>query len=74
MPDMVNHPPHYTAGGIECIDALKAALTPEEFRGFLKGNAMKYLWRSNLKNAPLEDVQKAGWYRERLERELSDEN
>lgn len=71
MTDMVNSPPHYTAGGIECIDALKAALTPEEFKGFLKGNTIKYLWRSNLKGAALEDVQKAGWYRQRLEQELS---
>lgn len=73
MPDMVNSPPHYTVGGIECIDGLKAALTPEEFRGFLKGNAMKYLWRSNFKGAALEDVQKAGWYRARLEEELKNE-
>ncbi len=72
MSDAVNHPGHYTAGGIECIEALKAALTPEEFRGFLKGNAMKYLWRSNLKGAPLEDVRKAGWYRDRLEKEMGE--
>lgn len=54
--------PHYTQGGIECIDAIQAALTPEEFKGFLKGNAIKYLWRMNHKGAPAADVQKAAVY------------
>jgi hypothetical protein len=35
--DPVNHPAYYTSGAVECIDAIQAALTPEEFRGFLKG-------------------------------------
>ena len=43
--DAVNHPPHYNKGGIECIDAIQAALTPEEFRGYCKGNIIKYSWR-----------------------------
>jgi hypothetical protein len=60
-PDMVEHPPHYTAGGIECIDAIKAALTPEEFRGYCKGNAMKYTWRERMKGGD-EDLRKAAWY------------
>lgn len=59
--DMVNQPPHYTAGGVECIDAIRAALTPEEFRGFCKGNAIKYVWREKLKGGN-EDLKKAGWY------------
>jgi len=59
--DMVNQPPHYTAGGIECIDAIRAALTPEEFRGFCKGNAIKYSWREKLKGGD-EDLKKAAWY------------
>jgi hypothetical protein len=46
MTDPVN-PEHYRQGGIECIDAIEAALTPEEFRGYCKGNAMKYIWRMN---------------------------
>ena len=46
MADPVN-PEHYRQGGIECIDAIEAALTPEEFRGYCKGNAMKYIWRMN---------------------------
>lgn len=37
MNDTVNHPAHYTSGGIECIEAIKASMTPEEFRGYCKG-------------------------------------
>ena len=47
--DNVNHPGHYTAGGIEVIEFLKAKLTREEYRGFLKGNVIKYLSRAGLK-------------------------
>ena len=68
--DPVNNPSHYTQGGIECIDGIQAALTPEEFRGFLKGNTIKYLWRMNHKNSPSEDASKAQWYLERLIKEL----
>ena len=56
--DAVNRPRHYTQGDIECIEAIKAALTAEEFRGYCKGNAMKYVWRERLKGK-VEDVQKA---------------
>lgn len=63
--DMVNSPPHYTSGGIETIDAIQAALTPEEFRGFLKGNVMKYTFRERLKGGT-EDLKKAAWYLNRL--------
>lgn len=59
--DMVNHPPHYTAGGIECIDAIRAALTTEEFRGHCKANAMKYIWRERNKGGD-ESIRKAIWY------------
>lgn len=64
--DPVNHPTHYTSGGVECIDAIRASMTPEEFKGFLKGNAMKYLWRYNLKGKPAQDLEKANWYLSRL--------
>lgn len=57
----VNHPSHYNASDIECIDAIRAALTPEEFRGFIKGNVIKYCWRSNHK-AGDQDLEKAHWY------------
>ena len=65
MTDNVNHPVHYTSGGVECIDAIQAALTPEEFRGFLKGNVIKYTWRERMK-AGVESLQKAEWYLKRL--------
>ncbi len=65
MNDPVNHPPHYKAGGIECIDAIEAALTPEEYAGFIKGNVIKYSWRSKHKNG-LEDLKKAVWYLNRF--------
>lgn len=64
--DMVNSPPHYTAGGIECIDAIEAALTPEEFRGYLKGQIFKYNWRLGLKDEPVQEAGKLSWYADRL--------
>ncbi len=57
----VDAPPHYTQGGIECIDAIKAALTPQEFRGYCKGNVLKYVWREKLKGKD-EDLKKAAVY------------
>ena len=61
MTDNVNHPRHYTAGDVECIDAIESALSPEEFRGYCKGNAIKYVWREALKGGD-EDLRKAIWY------------
>jgi hypothetical protein len=66
QPDLVNAPPHYRQGGIECIDAIRAALTPEEFRGYLKGNSMKYVWREKHKGGD-QDLKKAAWYLNRVE-------
>lgn len=66
MTDNVNHPAHYTAGGIECIDALAAAT--EGLLGIeavCTANAIKYLWRWKRKNG-VEDLQKARWYIDRL--------
>lgn len=63
--DMVNHPSHYTAGGIECIDAIEASMTPEAFKGYCKGNAMKYIWRYEKKGS-VESLQKAIWYLNKL--------
>lgn len=59
--DMVNNPPHYKQGDIECIEAIKAALTPEEFRGYCKGNAIKYVWRERHKGGA-ESIDKATYY------------
>ena len=63
--DAVNHPPHYRQGGIECIDAIRAALTDEEFRGYCKGNVLKYVWRERHKGGT-ESLKKAQWYMGRL--------
>lgn len=60
-PDMVNNPSHYTQGPIQCIDAIQAALTPEEFKGYIKGVAIKYLWREKHKGKT-QDLAKAQWY------------
>lgn len=63
--DMVNHPPHYVGeGSIECIEAIEAQLTLEEFRGFLKGNIAKYVWRERRKGK--DSLKKAAWYLDRL--------
>jgi hypothetical protein len=63
--DMVNEPPHYKAGEIECIDAIRAALTDDEFRGYCKGNMIKYQWRERLKGG-LESIKKAMWYGQQM--------
>lgn len=63
--DAINKPAHYNQGSIECIDAMQIVLTPEEYRGFLKGNAIKYLWREENKGG-IEDLRKAKWYLDRL--------
>ncbi len=62
MPDMVNHPPHYTAGPIECIDAIAAALGPEGFRAYCRGTAIKYAWRAGRKDDARQDLDKGSWY------------
>jgi hypothetical protein len=64
--DLVNHPSHYVDGAIECIEAIEAELTTEEYRGYLRGNCTKYLWRCMLKGNPLQDLKKCQWYLERL--------
>lgn len=68
--DKVNHPKHYTQGGIECWDAIKAQLTHDEWLGYLRGNIAKYLWRFRDKNG-MEDLQKAKVYLDKLIEEYS---
>ena len=63
--DMVNSPPHYTKGGIETIDFIQAKLSPEEYRGYLRGNLLKYASRMGAKGE--DDAGKAAWYAKRLE-------
>lgn len=55
--DVVNHPKHYTEhpSGVECIQVT-------EHMGFNLGNALKYIWRCDLKNDAIEDLEKAAWY------------
>lgn len=62
-PDPVNHPPHYGAhpSGVECIEIT-------EHMGFCLGNAIKYIWRADLKTDAIEDLRKARWY---LDREIA---
>jgi len=67
--DMVNSPPHYNQSGIECIAAIQAMLGPN-FKYYLQGNIMKYLWRFDYKLKPLEDLDKADWYLEKLREEV----
>ena len=62
-PDLINHPPHYTshASGIECIQIT-------EHMSFTLGNALKYIWRADLKGDALEDLRKAEFY---IQREIA---
>ena len=71
-PDMVEHPRHYTQGGIECIDALKAATVGKRgIEAVCVANIIKYCWRYEEKNG-IEDVRKAKFYIERLLKELEE--
>lgn len=63
--DMVNNPPHYTQGGIECIDAMEAAYGTEAVIMFCMCNAFKYQWRFNAKNGR-EDILKCQWYQNKM--------
>lgn len=64
--DDVNSPAHYQSeSGIECIDAIKAQLSPEEYRGYLRGNVVKYVWRYQQKGGK-QSLEKARWYLNKL--------
>ncbi len=63
--DPVNHPPHYTTGKYEVIDIIEDKLSPEEFKGFLKGNILKYIIRADHKGG-MEDYRKANFYLNKL--------
>ena len=62
--DKVNKPAHYE-GSIECIEAIKSSMSNEAFKGYLKGNIEKYIWRFDRKNGK-EDLLKAEWYLKKL--------
>ena len=70
--DRVNHPAHYCQGGIECIEAIKAAtIGLMGMEAVCTANAIKYLWRWKRKNGT-EDLRKARWYLDRLIKEVED--
>lgn len=69
--DPVNHPNHYTDGGIECIEYIKQRLTGEEYRGYLKGNVIKYLHREKNKGGN-QDIKKATVYMNWLNEEVQE--
>lgn len=70
MKDNVNSPSHYTQAGIECIDAITAAVSGKSgIEAVCVANVIKYLWRYELKNG-MEDVKKAQWYLNRLVSEM----
>lgn len=60
--DVVNQPPHYTDGPVECIDVIRMALGDARFVAFCLGNAMKYRHRAGLKGDASQDLAKAKWY------------
>ena len=64
--DVVNKPRHYNTGNIECIEAIEESMSSVAFKGYLKGNAMKYLWRYDYKGKQVEDLEKAQWYLAKL--------
>ena len=72
--DVVNNPEHYNTGNIECIDAIEESMSSVAFKGYLKGNCMKYLWRYDYKGKQVEDLQKAQWYLARLLNQVVFEN
>ena len=66
MVDNINNPEHYNQGSVECIEAIEAMLTPDEFIGYLRGNSLKYRWRMRYKGSPIDDQRKAAWYENKL--------
>tara|TARA_R110001606_G_scaffold347973_1_gene497419 strand:- start:56 stop:325 length:270 start_codon:yes stop_codon:yes gene_type:complete len=64
--DLVNNPKHYTQGTVECKDAMISAFGQENYKVFCKLNAFKYLWRSDHKDNPTQDIEKALWYMSQL--------
>ena len=69
--DSVNAPQHYLHGKKETIDVITDCMTSDEFHGYLKGNILKYVSRYKFKGEPLEDLQKAQWYLNRLIQEVN---
>ena len=64
--DKVNSPAHYKYGKKETIEVIRDCMTDDEYHGYLKGNVLKYVSRYKFKGEPLEDLQKAQWYLNKL--------
>jgi hypothetical protein len=60
--DMVNHPTHYSRGGIECFDVIREFYGEQVLEGFFLGNALKYIMRCRLKENYIQDLKKARFY------------
>jgi hypothetical protein len=72
MSEKVNHPAHYTAGKVECIDAIESAtIGLQGIEAVCTANAIKYLWRWKFKNG-VEDLAKSKWYINKLAKHLSE--
>lgn len=64
--DLINNPKHYQLiGGLEAIDVIERTLTPEQFKGYLIGNFLKYRLRRGRKDDAAQDLAKSEWYRQR---------
>lgn len=74
LEDVVNKPKHYNTGNIECIEAIEESMSSVAFKGYLKGNCLKYLWRYDYKGKQVEDLQKATWYLNKLTVMVAEEN
>jgi|TARA_R110000824_G_scaffold103790_1_gene246492 hypothetical protein len=72
--DVVNKPSHYNTGNIECIEAIEESMSSVAFKGYLKGNCLKYLWRYDYKGKQVEDLNKATWYLNKLTLVVTEEN
>ena len=66
----VHSPSHYMHGKKETIDVIRDCMESDEYHGYLKGNVLKYVSRYKFKGEPLEDLQKAQWYLNRLIKEV----
>lgn len=70
--DAVRSPSHYAKGGVECIEGIKSSMSKEAFKGYLKGNVLKYVWRYEDKGKPSEDLHKGmvylGWLIDEVEK------
>ena len=74
MNDYINHPQHYQSeSGVECIEAIEAALGRDGTVAYCRGAAMKYVWRAGRKGDAADDLRKAAWYCERAAKLLEAE-